>query len=318
MRSNNNRWAIPAGLLFLMSIATNASAQTGAVTDGTPLIGAPYKIGGATQVPADPAAYDEVGYATTFEVGSEAGQTANGEAFVATTISAAHRTLPLPSYVEVTALDTGRTILARINDRGPMRTDRIIALSPGAMDQLGSAGDAVAVRVRRVNPPEQERSVLRAGGRAAARLDTPLALLKPLRAKLPDRPLAARTPKAPTEPKRPAASVPAAPPVAPRPAPKAATRPGADFDPAPSAVPSQRGAQSVVATGGYVVQIGAFSARERAIAVARATGANVVEANGLWRVRLGPYPSAEAAQAGQRAAAAKGFDNGRIMANDAR
>src|SRR3546814_10508243 len=50
-----------------------------------------------------------------------------------------HKTLPLPSYVEVTALDTGRTILVRVNDRGPMVTDRLIGLSRGAAEQLGIA-----------------------------------------------------------------------------------------------------------------------------------------------------------------------------------
>ena len=54
---------------------------------------------------------------------------ANGETFNPDAISAAHKTLPLPSYVEVTALDTGRTILVRVNDRGPMANDRLIDLS---------------------------------------------------------------------------------------------------------------------------------------------------------------------------------------------
>src|SRR3546814_14674210 len=82
-----------------------------------------------------------------------------------------HKTLPLPSYVEVTALDTGRTILVRVNDRGPMVTDRLIGLSLGAAEQLGIADGVTAVRVRRTNPPAAERRLLRAGeiGRASCR-----------------------------------------------------------------------------------------------------------------------------------------------------
>ena len=100
-------------------------------------------------------------------------------------ISAAHPTLPIPSYVEVTAIDSGRTILVRINDRGPMRIDRIIALSPGAADQLGVANDPAApVRVRKVNPPDQERAILRNGARAAERLGSPPGLREALRASL--------------------------------------------------------------------------------------------------------------------------------------
>src|SRR3546814_18737689 len=78
-------------------------------------------------------------------------------------LSAAHKTLPLPSYVEVTALDTGRTVLVRVNDRGPMATDRLIDLSPAAADQLGLKDGVTGVRVRRVHPPRAERLQLRAG-----------------------------------------------------------------------------------------------------------------------------------------------------------
>jgi rare lipoprotein A len=70
----------------------------------------------------------------------------------------------MPSYVEITALDTGRTILVRINDRGPMTNDRLIDLSEGAARQLGIVDKGTTgVRVRRVNPPENEKSALRAG-----------------------------------------------------------------------------------------------------------------------------------------------------------
>src|SRR3546814_6033080 len=116
-------------------MASPAPATTG-VTDVPVMIGDPYKIGGVTYTPIDVADYDEVGYAGRYGDDLAGKPTANGETFDPASISAAHKTLPLPSYVEVTALDTGRTILVRVNDRGPMVTDRLIGLSRGAAEQL--------------------------------------------------------------------------------------------------------------------------------------------------------------------------------------
>jgi rare lipoprotein A (peptidoglycan hydrolase) len=148
-------------------------------------LGAPYKIGNASYTPEDVALYDEVGYASWYGAELEGRPTANGETFVSGGVSAAHKTLPMPSYAEVTSLDTGRTIIVRINDRGPFANDRLIDLSDGAARQLGITGQGVAgVRVRRVNPPEQDKAALRSGVAAPTRMDTPESLLKVLREKL--------------------------------------------------------------------------------------------------------------------------------------
>lgn len=139
------------------------------VSDVPVKIGPPYTIRGVTYYPRDERSYDAVGLASWY--GSESGnRTANGERFRPSGISAAHKTLPLPSYVEVTALDTGRTILLRINDRGPFHGGRIIDLSRGAAEALGvlRAGQA-RVRVRRVQPSESDRAALRAGRSAKPR-----------------------------------------------------------------------------------------------------------------------------------------------------
>lgn len=316
MLSNNKGLFVTAMMLALVGGGAGAAQpqQTGsaAMVGDTPApLGPPYAVGGVTYTPVDPASYDEVGYAGAIEEGSQGGATATGEAFIPSAITAAHKTLPLPSYVEVTALDSGRTILVRVNDRGLMRNDQLIALSPGAAAQLGIAGMA-PVRVRRVNPPEQERAVLRSHVQAAERLETPAALLKVLRGKLgPMRP-AASTRAVAAKPR----------PVAVKPA--SAGRPGADFDtpaPKPVAQPAKPAPKPVPApsrTGGYVVQVGAFSSQARADTLARSLGARVDAGGGIWRVRLGPYATQQAAQAGVRLAAAKGFENSRIMANDAR
>lgn len=327
MLSNNKPLFVTATMLALASsgaiMAQPRNAGSAALVGDTPVpLGPPYMVGGVTYTPADPASYDEVGYAGVAEDGSESGATATGEAFIPSAITAAHKTLPLPSYVEVTALDSGRTILVRVNDRGPMRSDQLIALSPGAAAQLGVAGIA-PVRVRRVNPPEQERAVLRSHGQAAERLETPAALLKVLRGKLgPVRTPASSTTRTPIVTKsRPVAAKPVN-----------AVRPGADFDTAaPKAVAAPRPVAQPVKSapaptpipalpksGGYVVQVGAFSSQARADALAKSLGARVEPSGGIWRVRLGPYATQQAAQAGVRQAAAKSFENSRIMANDAR
>jgi rare lipoprotein A len=138
------------------------------VSDVPVRIGQPYTVRGTTYTPAADPVYDRVGYATWY--GPESGnQTANGERFRPDGITAAHTTLPLPSYVEVTALDTGRRILVRVNDRGPFAGGRIIDLSRGAAEELGVKAQGVApVRVRVVEPSDGDRKRLREGKPARA------------------------------------------------------------------------------------------------------------------------------------------------------
>jgi rare lipoprotein A len=283
-----------------------ASASTEAlapqsVSDEPVKIGVPFTVGGVTYTPQDVPAYDDVGYATYY--GSElAGRpTANGETFNPVGASAAHKTLPMPSYVEVTALDTGRTILVRINDRGPLANDRLIDLSEGAARQLGIAQQGVAgVRVRRVNPPEQEKSVLRQGMTAVERIETPGPLLKVLRdklAKLP-RPLAMAQKIAP---------VPVKPAIATSVDQDRFIREGGNA-PGPK-TPSNQPAPAV--SGNYVAQVGAFASRARADALAKQIGGSVAPSGHgrLFRVRLGPFTSESQAAAEARQ---KGYPQARI------
>ena len=95
--------------------------------------------------------YEATGTASWYGDELRGRKTANGEAFNPDGLTAAHRTLPMQSYVEVTALDTGRTVIVRINDRGPYHGNRLIDLSHGAARRLGLVGNgARLVRVRRV------------------------------------------------------------------------------------------------------------------------------------------------------------------------
>ncbi len=100
-------------------------------------LGRPYQIGKAWYYPKADYDYDETGIASWYGPGFHGKPTANGEAFDQNALTAAHRTLPMPSMVRVTNLDNGRSIKVRINDRGPFKNGRIIDLSRRAADLLG-------------------------------------------------------------------------------------------------------------------------------------------------------------------------------------
>lgn len=100
-------------------------------------IGNPYKIGGAWYYPRANYNYRETGIASWYGPNFHGKSTANGETFDQNALTAAHRTLPMPSMVRVTNLENGRSIKVRINDRGPFKNGRIIDLSRRAADLLG-------------------------------------------------------------------------------------------------------------------------------------------------------------------------------------
>ena len=169
----------------LLALSACAGGNFRPVSDTPVRIGRPYSVRGQTFVPAADPTYDMLGYASWY--GPESGnKTANGERFRPGWITAAHTTLPLPTYVEVTSLQTGRRIIVRINDRGPfIKGPRIIDLSRGAAAQLGikAIGNA-AVRVRAVEPSEKDRERLRHGKPAAELTPVPEPILLNLRAQL--------------------------------------------------------------------------------------------------------------------------------------
>lgn len=108
----------------------------------------PYEINGVTyQVMEDATGYEEVGVASWYGLKFHGRATANGERFSVYQPTAAHRSLPIPTYVSVTNLDNGRRMVLRVNDRGPFHGDRLIDLSYGAALKLGFAEQGTA-RVR--------------------------------------------------------------------------------------------------------------------------------------------------------------------------
>ncbi|MGV8838738.1 MAG: septal ring lytic transglycosylase RlpA family protein [Bauldia sp.] len=108
----------------------------------------PYTIRGVTYVPTEDPNYSRTGVASWYGTDFHGELTANGERYDMTALTAAHKTLPLPSYVRVTNLDNGASIVVRVNDRGPFVDDRIIDMSAQAANLLGFYDRGVAdVRV---------------------------------------------------------------------------------------------------------------------------------------------------------------------------
>ena len=113
----------------------------------------PYRIGGQWYYPQEQPHYDETGYASWYGDGYGCQVTADGESLDPKAIAGAHKTLPLPSYVEVTNLENGRRAKVRINDRGPFVKGRIIDLTHAAAEKLGFFGKGtVKVRVQYLGP----------------------------------------------------------------------------------------------------------------------------------------------------------------------
>lgn len=115
----------------------------------------PYSIYGVDYTPLTSLThYDEVGIASWYGNKFHGHKTSNGEEYNVFAMSAAHKTLPLPSYVRVTNLDTNQSAIVRVNDRGPFHQDRIIDLSYAAAYKIGMMGKGTArVRVELMASP---------------------------------------------------------------------------------------------------------------------------------------------------------------------
>ena len=191
MRSNAKTLA---PLLWLAGCSGGSELPRPPITDSpVPSRGAPVPLppeAGEARSPAGTSGtgasrYDAVGYASWYGDELAGSPTASGTPFAPDAITAAHRTLPLGSHAEVTALDSGRTILVLINDRGPSHAGREIDLSRGAAALLGLGGQPTApVRVRAVTAASADAAALAAGRPAGRRLDAPPSLLTALRAQL--------------------------------------------------------------------------------------------------------------------------------------
>jgi rare lipoprotein A len=236
----------------------------------------PYSAMGRTYVPmTNVQPYSQTGIASWYGKRYHGQPTASGERYDMYAMTAAHPTLPIPSYARVSLLDDSRSVVVRINDRGPFHADRVIDLSYTAAYKLGIlAGGSARVRVESIVPGAEP---LREPANVIAASDKP----------------AATTP---------AGSAGAA--VAP------GTAPGQDGNASSAAQPVQATAVTPVATAappapGVYLQLGAFSIADNADSFLRRMRlelpvldglATVVPGDGVYRVQAGPYATRAQAQ----------------------
>lgn len=130
-----------------------------------PLKNTPYTLGGITYQPLATAnGYSATGLASWYGTKFHGKQTANGEIYDLYKMTAAHKTLPLPSYVKVTNVENGHSVVVRVNDRGPFHGERLIDLSYVAARKLGFADSGLAeVTIEGIDPETFSRSPIRDG-----------------------------------------------------------------------------------------------------------------------------------------------------------
>ncbi|WP_119678369.1 septal ring lytic transglycosylase RlpA family protein [Indioceanicola profundi] len=135
-----------------------ADSAPGLPKAGIYKVGNPYQINGVWYYPRVDYDYDETGIASWYGPGFHTKVTANGEIYNENELTAAHKTLPMPSLVRVTNLDNGRSIVVRINDRGPFATGRIIDMSRRGAQLLGFEEKGLA-KVRVEVLAEESRAI---------------------------------------------------------------------------------------------------------------------------------------------------------------
>jgi rare lipoprotein A len=142
--------------MILAALTLAGCAETTLVTNGSKLatedsnsippykLGKPYQIEGAWYYPKVDYDYSETGIASWYGPDFHGKSTANGEIFDQNALTAAHKTLPMPTIVRVTNLENGRSIEVRINDRGPFKNNRVIDLTRRGAQLLGFEGQGTA------------------------------------------------------------------------------------------------------------------------------------------------------------------------------
>lgn len=171
--ANHTNWRSTGSFLFLLAGGVILSGCSDGSSDpfagkGSPIykkagpipkgggrkhLGKPYKVGGRKFYPKVDPTYNRTGIASWYGKRFHRRYTANGEWYDMNYFSAAHKTLPIPSYARVTNLTTGKQLVVRINDRGPFVGNRIIDLSRKSADYLGTKNKGTAmVRVEFIGP----------------------------------------------------------------------------------------------------------------------------------------------------------------------
>jgi rare lipoprotein A len=269
-------------------------------------VGAPYQIGGVWYYPTIDYNYEETGVASWYGEQFDQQYTANGEIFDLNQMTAAHRTLPMPSIVQITNLDNGRSMQLRVNDRGPFARGRIIDVSRRAAQLLGFKTNGTAL-VRLTIMKDESIQVAELAKRNGGD----------------SRVLVAEAPSvmsveavARVKPARTAA--------APPPPPPAASINAGQSPVVIAALPSLPEKVKVVpvkSSGRIFIQAGAFSVRENAqrlqsrIAALGSAQMMTTSINGteMYRVRLGPLPDVEQADQVLARVVDSGYPEARIV-----
>lgn len=262
-------------------------------------VGPPYQANGRWYVPTPEPGYEQTGVASWYGADFHGRPTASGEAFDQEALTAAHPTLPIPSLVQVTNLENGREAIVRVNDRGPFVGGRLIDVSRRTAEVLGfeSAGHA-RVHVRYLGPAPRRVNADAAAPSQAPSSPVPAAPLPaPAEVQAEDGPTSLLPPsQAPVQ--------------------ELAGAPMGRADVVQTSYGLAGAERPMVAVGGYVVQVGAFSDPVNAQRVRQAVssvgpvdvdvrrGASGAE---LFRVRVGPWNSMYEAEEARRALAALGF-----------
>lgn len=276
-----------------------------ATTGGGYKVGTPYQIDGKWYTPQEDYSYSEVGVASWYGPEFHGKRTANGERYDMNALTAAHRTLPMPSLVRVTNMENGRSAILRVNDRGPFARSRVLDVSRRAADALGFIGNGTATVKVEILAEESlalKQRMLR-GESDFAQASTPVAPLAVVGGASTRVSAEELPPPGPSAQPAPAQAVPAAV-LAARNPPVATARP------------------AVYDTRAQFVQIGAFSdvgnaerLRTRLATLGPVEVSPATATNGatLHRVRLGPFADAERAQAALADAQRSGFPDARLV-----
>lgn len=157
-----------AAAIFTLSACTTAEyashvikttgGNTNTANAGNFKIGKPYTVMGQSYTPRETYSYSERGIASWYGPGFHGGKTASGETYDKYAYTAAHRTLQMPSLVRVTNLDNGKSVIVRVNDRGPFAKGRVIDISKRAAEAIGMIGTGTA-RVQLDLLPEESRKI---------------------------------------------------------------------------------------------------------------------------------------------------------------
>lgn len=291
--------AIPEGL------AATPDAQP-RIEPILPRANRPYVVFGKSYTPiSDERPFRQRGIASWYGKKFHGQRTSSGEPYDMFKMTAAHPTLPIPSYARVTHVASGKQVIVRINDRGPFHSSRVIDLSYTAALKLGYLGRGSGeVEVERLLPDEiariNSKPAQLAATEAVADVQTGAVAA----------PVVVTTSSGPT-PESPAAQ--SAPLLASAPA-SSPEQVSASSTPAATGSPAQGQPPVLGSAGSYYLQLGAYSQQANANQAAQRLGVSgtmplpalqVVQSNGLYRLYGGPYASrAEAEAAAQRVAVA--------------